>query len=130
MLLLLMSKQMKLKCCLFLIDFNQLTTAVVFFHWHFFHDCAVDAVKDLWVNIAYLGLHGVDESAGPFVCEVPLMVLNECVFVSCSVHSVVDSQFHHDVFVFLMNCLRCLGWCFLVRFCDVFFQKIIVCRWL
>ena len=28
-----MSKQMKLECCLFSIDLNQLITAVVFFHW-------------------------------------------------------------------------------------------------
>ena len=28
-----MSKQMKLNCCLFSIDLNQLITAVVFFHW-------------------------------------------------------------------------------------------------
>lgn len=30
----------------------------------FFHDCAVDAVKDLFADFAYLGLCGVDESAG------------------------------------------------------------------
>ena len=45
----------------------------------------------------------------------------ECVFVGCSVHSVVDSQFCRDGFVFFMDCLRRLGLCFLVRFCDVFF---------
>ena len=28
-----MSKQMKLNCCLFSIDLNQLITAEVFFHW-------------------------------------------------------------------------------------------------
>ena len=39
-----MSKQMKLNCCLFSIDLNQLITAVVFSHWLrlcFFRDCAV-----------------------------------------------------------------------------------------
>ena len=29
-----MSKQIKLNCCLFSIDLNQLITAVVFFHWY------------------------------------------------------------------------------------------------
>ena len=89
----------------------------------FFRDCAVDAVEDGFANFAYLGLRGVDESTGRFVCEVRLVSLKcyECVFVSCSVHSVVDSQFCRDGFVFFMDCLRRLGLCFLVRFCDVFF---------
>lgn len=30
----------------------------------FFRDCAVDAVEDLFADFAYLGLRGVDESAG------------------------------------------------------------------
>ena len=89
----------------------------------FFRHCAVDAVKDVFADFASLGLSGVDESAGRFVCEVRLVILKcyECVFVGCSVHSVVDSQFCRDGFVFFMDCLRRLGLCFLVRFCDVFF---------
>ena len=61
----------------------------------FFRDCAVDAVEDVFADFAYLGLRGVDESAGRFVCEVRLVSLKcyECVFVSCSVHSVVDANF-------------------------------------
>ena len=47
----------------------------------------------------------------------------ECVFVGCSVYSVVDFQFRRDVFVFFMDCLRRLGLCFLVRFRDVFFSS-------
>ena len=35
----------------------------------FFRDCAVDAVEDVFADFAYLGLRGVDESAGRFVCE-------------------------------------------------------------
>ena len=64
----------------------------------FFRDCAVDAVEDVFADFAYLGLSGVDESAGRFVCEVRLVILKcyECVFVGCSVHSVVDSQFCRD----------------------------------
>ena len=64
----------------------------------FFRDCAVDAVEDVFADFAYLGLRGVDESAGWFVCEVRLVILKcyECVFVGCSVHSVVDSQFSRD----------------------------------
>ena len=66
-----MSKQMKLNCCFFFsIDLNQLITAVVFFHWLrlcFFCDCAVDAVQDVFADFAYLGLRGVDESAGRLV---------------------------------------------------------------
>ena len=38
----------------------------------FFRDCAVDAVEDVFADFAYLGLRGVDESAGRFVCEVRL----------------------------------------------------------
>ena len=102
----------------------------------FFRDCAVDAVEDVFADFAYLGLRGADESAGRFVCEVRLVNLKcyECVFVGCSVHSVVGSQFCRDGFVFFMDCLRRLGLCFLVRFCDVFFladrcmQKALVCR--
>ena len=64
----------------------------------FFRDCAVDAVEDVFADFAYLGLSGVDGSAGRFVCEVRLVILKcyECVFVGCSVHSVVDSQFCRD----------------------------------
>lgn len=36
----------------------------------FFRDCAVDTVEDVFADFAYLGLSGVDESAGRFVCEV------------------------------------------------------------
>ena len=41
-----------------------------FFHWLrlcFFRDCAVDAVQDVFADFAYLGLRGVDESAGRLV---------------------------------------------------------------
>ena len=41
----------------------------------FFRDCAVDAVEDLFADFAYLGLRGVDKSAGRFVCEARLVVL-------------------------------------------------------
>ena len=34
----------------------------------FFRDCAVDTVEDVFADFAYLGLSGVDESAGRFVC--------------------------------------------------------------
>ena len=49
----------------------------------FFRDCAVDAVEDVFADFASLGLSGVDESAGRFVCEVRLVILKcyECVFV-------------------------------------------------
>ena len=73
-----MSKQMKLRRCLLLIDLNQSITAAVFFHCCklcFFRDCAVDAVEDLFPDFSYLGLRGVDESAGRFVCEVCFVVL-------------------------------------------------------
>ena len=70
-----MSKQMKLNCCLFSIHLNQLITAVVFFHCVFFRDSAVDAVEDVFADFPYLGLSGVDESAGQFVCEVRLVIL-------------------------------------------------------
>ena len=63
---------MKMKCCLFLIDLNQLIIAVVVFHWlklRFF------AVKDLFAVFACLELHGVDESAGWLLWKVLLVVL-------------------------------------------------------
>ena len=74
----------------------------------FFRNRAVDAVEGLFADFAYLGLRGVDESAGRFVCEVWLVILKcyEYLFLNCSVYSVVDSQFRHDVFVFFMDCLR------------------------
>ena len=91
----------------------------------FSHNCAVDAVEDVFADFAYLGLLGVDESAGRFVSEVRLVILMcyECGFVGCSVHFVVDSQFCRDGFVFFMDCLRRLGLCFLVRFCDFFSSR-------
>ena len=50
----------------------------------FFRDCAVDAVEDVFADFANLGLRGVDESAGRFVCEVRLVILKcyECVFTA------------------------------------------------
>ena len=89
----------------------------------FFRDCAVNAVEDVFADFAFLGLSGVDESAGPFICEVRLVIVKcyKYVFVGCSVHSVVDSQFCRDGIVFFMDCFPCLGMCFLVRVCDVFF---------
>ena len=91
----------------------------------FFRGCTVDAVEDVFADFTYLGLRGVDESAGLFVCEVRLVILKcyECVFVGCSVHSVVDSQFCRDSLVFFMDCLRRLGLCFLVRFCETACKK-------
>ena len=41
-----------------------------FFEVAFFRNRAVDAVEGLFADFAYLGLRGVDESAGRFVCEV------------------------------------------------------------
>ena len=41
----------------------------------FFRDCAADAVEDVFADFAYLGVSGVDESAGRFVCEVRLVIL-------------------------------------------------------
>ena len=81
---------------------------------------AVDAVEDVFADFAYLGLSRVDESAGRFVCEVRLVILKcyKCVFVGCNVNSVGDFQFCRDGFVFFMDCLRRLGFRFLVRFCD------------
>ena len=58
-----MLKQMKPKCCLFLIGLNQLIMAVVVFHWlklRFFG-------SRIFADFAYLGLHGVDDSAGRLV---------------------------------------------------------------
>ena len=54
----------------------------------FFRDRAVDAVEGLFADFAYLGLRGVDESAGRFVCEVWLVIFKcyECVFIGCSVY--------------------------------------------
>lgn len=89
----------------------------------FFRDRAVDVVEGLFADFAYLGLRAVDESAGRFVCEVWLVIFKcyECVFIGCSVYSVVDSQFRRDVFVFFMDCLCRLSQCFLVGFRDAFF---------
>ena len=41
----------------------------------FFRDCAVNAVEDVFADFAYLGLSGVDKSAGRFICEVRLVIL-------------------------------------------------------
>ena len=106
-----MSKQMKLECCLLSIDLNQLITAVVLFHWlklRFFAIVRLIRSRNFFSDFAYLELRGVDESAGRFVCEVWLVILNcyECVVIGCCVYSVVDSQFRRDVFVFFMDCLR------------------------
>ena len=118
-----MSRQMKLNFCIFSIDLNQLIAAVVLYplvEVGCLCACAVDAIEDFSADFAYLGL-GVDESAGRFVCEIRLVILKcyECVFVGCSVQSVVDSQFCRNGFVFFIDCFCRLGLCFLVRFCDV-----------
>ena len=57
------------------------------------------------------------------VCKFWLVIFkcHECVFIGCSVYSVVDSQFRRDVFVFFMDCLCRLSQCFLVGFRDAFF---------
>ena len=54
------------------------------------------------------------------VCKFWLVIFkcHECVFIGCSVYSVVDSQFRRDVLVFFMDCLCCLRQCFLVGFRD------------
>ena len=54
---------------------------------------AAAAVLSICVDadFAYLGLSGVDESAGRLV-RLVILKCYECVFVGCSVHSVVDSQ--------------------------------------
>ena len=77
----------------------------------------------MFLLILHLALSWVDESAVRFVCEVWLVILKcyECVFVGCSVHSVVNSQFCRNGFVLFMDCLRHLGLCFLVRFCEFLF---------
>ena len=67
-----MSKQMKLKRSLFSIDLNQSITAAVFCIGV---SCAVDAVEVFFADFSYLGLCGVHESAGRFVCEVWFVVL-------------------------------------------------------
>ena len=66
-----MSKQMKLKRCLFsIVDYGcgvfPLVVVVIF------RDCVVDAVEDLFADFSCLGLRGVDVFAGRFVCEVRL----------------------------------------------------------
>ena len=67
----------------------------LFFEVAFFRNRAVDAVEGLFADFAYLGLRGVDESASRFVCEVWLVIFKcyECVFIGCSVYSVVDPSF-------------------------------------
>ena len=72
-----MSKQMKLKHCLFSIDLKQSIMPAVFFHWCklFFVAIVLLMVEDLISDFSYLGLHGVDESAGRFVCEVWFVAL-------------------------------------------------------
>ena len=67
-----MSKQMKLKRCLLSIDLNQPLRLRCFCIGV---SCAVDAVEDLFADFSYLGLCGVHESAGRFVCEVWFVVL-------------------------------------------------------
>ena len=69
----------------------------------FFRDRAVDVVEGLFADFAYLGLRGVDESAGRFVCEVWLVIFKcyECVFIGCSVYSVV-----HLLTLFISVCLK------------------------
>ena len=67
-----MSKQMKLRSCLFSIDLNQLIYGCGVFPLvkvAFFRDCAVDAVEDLFADFAYLGLRRVHESAGRFLVQ-------------------------------------------------------------
>jgi len=75
----------------------------------FFRDCAVDAVKDLFADFAYLGLRGVNESAGGFVCEVWLVILKcyKCVFVGCGVHSVVETHCKPTLSSKLIGGLKC-----------------------
>ena len=97
---------MKLECCLFSIDLNQLITAVVFFHslkLRFFAIVLLMRSRIFFADFAYLGLRGVDEFAGRFVCEVWLVILKryECVFIGCSAYSVVNSQFRRDVFIII-----------------------------
>ena len=61
------NRQMKLNCCKVFDRFEPVDYGCGVFplvEVVFFRDCAVDAVEDVFADFAYLGLRGVDESAG------------------------------------------------------------------
>ena len=93
-----MSKQIKLRCCLFFMDLNHSIAEAVLFHWFELccsHDFAVDSVEDSFADLAYLRFGGLDQSAGWFVGEVRFVAFEgyECFFVSCLAYPVVYTQF-------------------------------------
>ena len=108
-----MSKQIKLRCCLFFMDLKPVDCgggAFPLVELGCSHDFAVDSVEDSFADLAYLRFGGVDQPAGWFVGEVRFVVFEgyECFFVSCLVYSVVYTQFRCDVFVFCVDGLyRC-----------------------
>ena len=61
----------------------------------------VDIITYISDNIGYIYIVG-----GKRQTTSVSLKCYECVFIGCSVYSVVDSQFRRDVFVFFMDCLR------------------------
>ena len=56
-----MSKQIKLRCCLFSMALNHSITDAVFFHWLNLDALAIlplDSVEDFFADLAYLGFGG------------------------------------------------------------------------
>ena len=113
-----MSKQIKLRCCLFFYGFEPLDCGGCVFQLVELgcsHDFAVDSVEDSFADLSYLRFGGVDQSAGYFVGEVRFVVFEgyECFFVSCFAYSVVYTQFRFDVLVFFVDRLYGVRLCFL-----------------
>ena len=129
-----MSKQIKLRCCLFFMDLNHSIAEAVLFHWL---NLAVLMIlllilsRILLLILPISDLVGVDQSAGWFVGEVRFVVFDgyECFFVSCLVYPVVYTQFRRDVFVFCVDGLEGVRLCFFVGLGDVLFEKVVVCGW-
>ena len=99
-----MSKQIKLRCCLFLYGFEPLDCGGCVFslvELGCSHDFAVDSVEDSFADLSYLRFGGVEQSTGWFVGEVRFAVFEgyECLFASCLVYSVVCSLYSVCMYV-------------------------------
>ena len=126
-----MSKQIKLRCCLFFRDLNHPIAEAVFFHWL---NLAVLMILLLILSRILLLIFPISDLVGLISRQVGLLAKfglwsYECFFASCLVYSVVYTQFRCDVFVFCVDGLYGVRLCFFVGLGNVLFEKVVVCGW-
>ena len=121
-----MSKQIKLRCCLFFMDLNHSIAEAVLFHWF---NLAVLMILLLILSRILLLILPISDLVGLISRQVVVFEGYECFFVSCLVYPVVYTQFRCDVSVFCVDGLDGVRLCFFVELGDVLFEKVVVCGW-